>query len=567
MSHGPATAASLIGQILDGKYRLDSLIGKGGMGAVFRGHHVAMDRRVAIKIIHPELSQDPAVGRRFVREAKGTFAVDSDHAIRVLDFAASTTPIDGLLYMVMEYLDGRTIARELEVDGALAPRRALHVARQTAEALAAAHRVGLVHRDIKPENIMLIRVGDDPDYAKVLDFGLAKLIQGAPGDAALSAAALTQAGMVFGTPDYMSPEQATAKPLDQRSDLYALGASLFEMLVARRPFLGETPMQVLVQHVKAPPPHLADVAPRLAPLRELDALVQRCLAKAPAARPGSALELITELDRVAATLPATDAPARAPAAVQATVQLPAYGTPDLDSTGRSGWVAQLTPDGEAPVEPPAPHLTPGAAWELPRSQPVSGIADGLEPEVPPGTSRPVRVRRWPIAAGLAVALAIAGAVGWIASRRGAAASGSGSVTGSGSTRDPEVAATVEPVDAAPAAVVAVVPADAASAGTNDAAGFAAVADRSGAAERAERRREEIAEHLAAAEKAHRAGRPLLQQAEADAVLELDRRHPRANFLFGDALIQAKDLTNGCAYLKRARGVAAARARMAEAGCK
>src|SRR5688572_29548981 len=226
------------------------------MGAVFRGTQVPIERRVAIKIIHPELAGDPAVARRFAREARGTFRVESEHAIRVLDFAASADPLPGLLYMVMELLDGRTVAQELDVDGALAPRRALHVARQTALALAAAHRVDLVHRDIKPDNIMLIRHGDDPDFAKVLDFGLAKLIEDAPGDAALSAVALTKHGMVFGTPDYMSPEQATGKALDARSDVYALGATLFEMLTARPPFLGATAMAVLVQHVKAPPPSL-----------------------------------------------------------------------------------------------------------------------------------------------------------------------------------------------------------------------------------------------------------------------------------------------------------------------
>ena len=552
MRSGPATAASLIGQVLDGKYRLDSLIGKGGMGAVFRGHHVAMDRRVAVKIIHPELSAEPEVGRRFAREAKGTFAVDSAHAIKVLDFAASTTPHAGLLYMVMEYLDGRTVSKELEVDGPLAPRRALHVVRQVAEALAAAHRVGIIHRDIKPENIMLIRVGDDPDYAKVLDFGLAKLIHGA-GDAALSVAALTQAGMVFGTPDYMSPEQATAKPLDQRSDVYALGASLFEMLVGRRPFIGDTPMQVLVQHVKNPPPHLDELAPHLAPLRALDALVHRCMAKAPTARPGSAFELITAIDQVAATLPPAT-PVRGQPSAQ-TMQLPVAG-----SGGKSGWVAGLTPDGELPpVQPDAPLHAPGASWaDAPRSQPVSGIAEGLEPDRPPtGASRPVLIRRrWPIAAGVVAALATAGVIAWSASR---SASGSDSRSATPPALD-AVPVAVAPPDAAPLAPI-LGPPDAAPGSTTDDDAAAA------AAARAERKKKEIAEHLAEAEKAHRAKRPLLQQAAADAVLALDKRHPRANFLFGDALVQAKDLTNGCAYLKRARGIAAAKARMAEVGCK
>jgi hypothetical protein len=315
---------------------------------------------------------------------------------------------------------------------------------------------------------------------------------------------------------------------------------------------------VLVQHVKNAPPHLEELAPHLAPLRALDALVHRCMAKSPAARPGSAFELIEAIDQVAATLPPAT-PVRGQPSAQATMQLPAAGS------GKSGWVPGLTPDGElAPVQPPAPLEVAGASWgQAPRSQPVSGIADGLEPdEPPPGMSRLVVVRpRWPIAVGVVAALAAAGIIGWKASR---SASGSGSRSAAAVSDAAVVVVAPAPSDAAPRSVAA----DASPAHPEQALTEGERASRDDtAAVRAERRKKEIAEHLAEAEKAFRAKRPLLQQAAADAVLALDKRHPRANFLFGDALVQAKDLTNGCAYLKRARGVAAAKARMAEVGCK
>src|SRR5215510_7065515 len=146
------------------------------MGAVFRATHLSMDRRVAIKLLKPHLTTDTTQLQRFAREARSTLKVESPHAVKVLDFGV--TPHRDY-YMVLEYLDGRTVQRELDVDGPFAPARAVHIARQALHALGAAHRRGLIHRDIKPENIVLMRVGDDPDYAKLLDFGVAKLMEGA----------------------------------------------------------------------------------------------------------------------------------------------------------------------------------------------------------------------------------------------------------------------------------------------------------------------------------------------------------------------------------------------------
>ncbi|MBK9033315.1 MAG: serine/threonine protein kinase [Myxococcales bacterium] len=284
-------AEALIGTDLDGRYHVLALLGAGGMGAVFRGHHRFMDEPVAIKVLRPHLARDPSAVRRFVREARGTLKIASPHAVKVLDFAVTDA---GLLYMVLELLDGRTVGAELESDGRLAPRRAVRIARQVCDALAAAHRVGLIHRDLKPDNLMLVRRGADPDHVKVLDFGLAKVMEGT-GEQALSMAALTQGGIVFGTPDYMAPEQALGQPLDGRCDLYALGATLFEMLTGQPPFPRSSPLEVLAAHVRDPVPTIHEVAPDVAAPPALEALVAACLAKEPTDRPASAEALAAAL--------------------------------------------------------------------------------------------------------------------------------------------------------------------------------------------------------------------------------------------------------------------------------
>jgi serine/threonine-protein kinase len=194
------------------------------------------------------------------------------------------------------------------------------------DALAAAHRVGLIHRDLKPDNIMLVRRGGDPDHVKVLDFGLAKVIEGTANQA-MSVAALTQADLVFGTPDYMAPEQAMGQALDPRTDIYALGATLFEMLTGRPPFVGQ-PMQVLADHVRTVPPTLRSLVPGLDD-PEVERLVARCLAKSPEARPSSALELAAMIAAIEGRLAPIGG--RGQASVE-TVELPAVRPPAPPST-------------------------------------------------------------------------------------------------------------------------------------------------------------------------------------------------------------------------------------------
>ncbi len=315
-------AEALVGTELDGRYRIDALLGSGGMGAVFRGHHRFMDQAVAVKVLRPHLARDPSAVKRFVREARGTLKIASDHAVKVLDFAVTDA---GLLYMVLELLDGRTVGAELASDGAIAPRRAVRIARQVCAALAAAHRVGLIHRDLKPDNLMLVRRGADPDHVKVLDFGLAKVMEGA-GEQALSMAALTQGGIVFGTPDYMAPEQALGQALDGRCDLYALGATLYEMVTGEAPFPRDSPLEVLAAHVRDPVPS-ARARVATVPV-SLDGLIARCLAKEPDARPATADALAAELAAIEAELAGHPRPLHT--ATQSVPALPIARAEDAD---------------------------------------------------------------------------------------------------------------------------------------------------------------------------------------------------------------------------------------------
>jgi serine/threonine protein kinase len=302
---GGSFAEGLVGIVLDGRYRLDALLGEGGMGAVFRAHHLPTDRRVAVKLLKPHLTNDDTALERFARVARSTMRVESPHAVKVLDFGI--TPQRDY-YMALEYVDGRTVQREIEIDGPFAPARVLHIARQALHALDAAHAQGLVHRDIKPENIILTSVDGDNDFAKLLDFGVAKLMQGAA-RSDRSAMALTQQGMVFGTCEFMSPEQACGQTVDGRSDLYSLAATMFGMLTGCGMFQASSPLEWLMAHARQPPPHLTDVDPTFDKIPELDALLQRCFAKHREQRPQTAQELSELIANIEHKLAGREVPA------------------------------------------------------------------------------------------------------------------------------------------------------------------------------------------------------------------------------------------------------------------
>lgn len=283
----------MVGQIIAGRFRVDRLIGEGGMGSVYEATHETLPRKFAVKILRPELAYEKNFIERFRREAIAAARVEHPNVIYITDFGYTES---GSVYLVMEYLEGTGLDELICRQTRLPVNRALPILIQTADALHHAHQQKVVHRDLKPENILLTTVRGQRDFVKVLDFGIAKLRE-----PEFDQVALTMKGQVFGTAEYMSPEQATGEQLDGRSDLYAVGVLAYEMLTGDPPFLGP-PMEVLRAHVKTPP-----LAPSTK-LRDhhippaLDALVLRCLAKDPAKRYQTGAELRRDLIKVRALL-------------------------------------------------------------------------------------------------------------------------------------------------------------------------------------------------------------------------------------------------------------------------
>ena len=276
----------LIGKTLAGKYFIEDLIKHGGMGAVYRGKHVLMEKTVAIKVLRPSLASDNDVVARFSREAKAASRISHPHAVSVTDFGEDE---HGVVFLVMEYLDGRTLKEIIRSEGPLALDRIVEIVRQVAGALDAAHQQGVIHRDLKSDNIMLSQTNGG-DWAKVLDFGIAKIQQ----PHGVADPDITAANLVIGTPQYMSPEQcAQSGPLDARSDIYSFGIILYEMLAGRVPFTGDSPTVIMMQQVQDPPPPILEARPDL-PIAVAD-VVMRALAKQPSERFQSAGEFAAAL--------------------------------------------------------------------------------------------------------------------------------------------------------------------------------------------------------------------------------------------------------------------------------
>ncbi|MFF4181807.1 protein kinase [Streptomyces sp. NPDC001691] len=266
------------GLVGDGRYRLTHRLGRGGMAEVFAAEDVRLGRTVAVKLLRADLAEDPVSKARFTREAQSVAGLNHHAVVAVYDSGEDFVGGQTVPYIVMELVEGRTI-RDLLVDAdAPPPEQALIIVSGVLEALAYSHQHGIVHRDIKPANVIITDTG----AVKVMDFGIARALHGAQ-------STMTQTGMVMGTPQYLSPEQALGKAVDHRSDLYATGCLLYELLALRPPFIGETPLSVVYQHVQdmpVPPSQVTHVAPP-----ELDGLVMRSLAKDPDDRFQSAEEM------------------------------------------------------------------------------------------------------------------------------------------------------------------------------------------------------------------------------------------------------------------------------------
>ncbi|NEC64613.1 protein kinase, partial [Streptomyces sp. SID9727] len=275
----------LVGQLLDGRYRVDARIAVGGMATVYRAMDMRLDRVLALKVMHPTLATDASFVERFIREAKSVARLDHPNVVGVFDQGAQGQYV----YLAMEYVAGCTLRDVLSERGALAPRAALDILESVLAALGAAHRAGFVHRDMKPENVL---IGDD-GRVKVADFGLVRAVD----------AVTNTSGTILGTVSYLAPEQIEQGTADTRADVYACGVVLYEMLTGDKPRDGESPAQVIYQHLHedVPPPSAA--VPGLAP--ELDALVTGATARDPEARPFDAVELLAGARRARAAL--TDA--------------------------------------------------------------------------------------------------------------------------------------------------------------------------------------------------------------------------------------------------------------------
>jgi serine/threonine-protein kinase len=292
-----AQQADMVGQTIAGKFVVEGVVGTGAMGVVYRARQTSLDKVVAIKVMHPMLLSDPSFAARFHREARAASRLDHPNSIRILDFGEEP---DGRLFIAMDYLDGRDLLEVINEEWPLSTARTVNILAQTLSALAVAHDLGILHRDLKPENIMVLRgVSDEgapQDIIRVCDFGIAKITEkpDAPeGGAGAEQAKLSTGGMVFGTPAYMSPEQARGDPLDARSDVYAVGVILYQMLTMRVPFDGPTPLSTLLRLVneEAMPPSVvnANVDPAL------EGVCLKAMAKKPENRYATAREMRSAL--------------------------------------------------------------------------------------------------------------------------------------------------------------------------------------------------------------------------------------------------------------------------------
>jgi len=293
-----------LGKIVDGRYKVLEVIGRGGMGVVYRVEHLRMGKIAAMKVLHRDLATEPDVIARFEREAAAISKLHHPHTVQVFDFGTAGTA----LYLIMEYVRGVDLSKMIQRDGPLPWSRAAPLLAQVCSALQEAHELGIVHRDLKPENILITRTAGGRDYAKVLDFGLAKLEQ------RQAPSTMTDKQQIVGTPYFMSPEQIRGDDVDARSDIYSFGAMMFELLTGQHLFQGSTAVGVLTKHLTTEPDAPSNRAPRMGIDPRVDHLCSRAVAKDPGARWQTAAELAEAIEEVyAETVEHGTSPGRAAA--------------------------------------------------------------------------------------------------------------------------------------------------------------------------------------------------------------------------------------------------------------
>src|SRR6266566_4759660 len=282
-------------RLLGGRYELDGIVGRGGMAEVFRARDIRLDRIVAVKTLRDDLARDQTFQARFRREAQSAASLNHPSIVAVYDTGEDMVGPTAVPYIVMEYVDGRTLRDLLREDRRLLPERAVEITDGVLHALDYSHRNGIVHRDIKPGNVMLTRAGD----VKVMDFGIARAVSDAQ-------ATMTQTAQVIGTAQYLSPEQARGERVDARSDLYSTGCLLYELLTGRPPFTGDSPIAIAYQHVRENPIPPSQVDPEIP--RWADAIVLKAMAKNPADRYQNAAEMRADIQRAMSGMPVSAPP-------------------------------------------------------------------------------------------------------------------------------------------------------------------------------------------------------------------------------------------------------------------
>jgi serine/threonine-protein kinase len=285
----------LIGRVINDRFKIVSLIARGGMGKVYRAEQAPLGRACALKVLNPSYSgeHDPEFHKRFFLEASMTSKLTHPNTVTIFDYGKTD---DDIYYMAMEYLEGHTLHRAIKQAGHFPEERTAHISRQMCRALREAHSLGIIHRDLKPANIYLVEHGDEPDFVKVLDFGLVKQVTDSKGEE------LTQAGLFMGSPKYMAPEQVSGDKVDARTDIYALGIIMYEMMTGKVPFDGTQSVNILMAQVNNAAPPLRQANPVIQVSPAMEETVARCMAKLPDDRFRSMDEVLAALKRVGAAV-------------------------------------------------------------------------------------------------------------------------------------------------------------------------------------------------------------------------------------------------------------------------
>jgi eukaryotic-like serine/threonine-protein kinase len=275
-------------ELLNNRFRILDLVGEGGMGVVYKAEDEQSKRVVAVKMLHAHLMSDPYLMKRFQQEGNAASCLKHPHIIALYDFGVTSS---GQPYHVLEFLEGTSLAEVLQDQGGLTVRRCLKIFEQFCDGLAHAHQRGVIHRDLKPSNIMLVKQDGDPDFVKIVDFGIAKLLP----ESGQSTQHLTKTGEVFGSPLYMSPEQCMGQKLDARSDIYTTGCVIYEALTGKPPLRGSTMFDTMEKHVTCMPSPLSSIRRELSDFKELQAVLWKAMAKVPEQRQEDMLQLKKEL--------------------------------------------------------------------------------------------------------------------------------------------------------------------------------------------------------------------------------------------------------------------------------